>query len=97
MLEQDSPDDYVIATGETHSVKEFLEEAFRVAGIDNWQKHVAFDKRYFRPSEVDLLIGDPRKAHRKLGWKPKVKFKELVRIMLEADCAKLGVKLIPHD
>lgn len=97
MLQQPEPDDYVIATGETHSVREFLEEAFRVAGIADWKKRVAFDKRYFRPSEVDALIGDPSKARRELGWKPKVRFKELVRIMLEADCGKLGVKLIPHD
>lgn len=97
MLKQDAPDDYVIATGETHSVREFVEEAFRVAGISDWQKHVAIDKRYFRPSETDLLHGDSRKALRKLGWKPKVKFKELVRIMVLADCAKLGVKLTTHD
>lgn len=97
MLKQDKPDDYVIATGETHSVRDFVKEAFRIAGINNWQKHIGTDKRYFRPSEVDLLIGDPRKARRKLGWKPKVKFKELVRIMIEADCAKLGLKLPTHD
>lgn len=97
MLKQDAPDDYVIATGETHSVREFVEEAFRVAGISDWQKHVAIDKRYFRPSETDLLHGDSRKALRKLGWKPKVKFKELVRIMVLADCANLGVKLATHD
>jgi GDPmannose 4,6-dehydratase len=97
MLQKDTPDDYVIATGETHSVREFVEEAFRLAGITNWKKYVALDKRYFRPSEVDSLIGDPRKALRKLGWKAQVKFEELVHIMLEADCAKLGVKLPTHD
>lgn len=97
MLTQDAPDDYVIATGETHSVREFVAEAFRVAGISDWQKHIVIDQRYFRPSEVDRLVGDSRKARRKLGWKPKVKFKELVRIMVEADCAKLGVKLQSHD
>ena len=97
MLKQDTADDYVIATGETHSVREFVEEAFLVAHISDWHKHVVIDKRYFRPSEVDLLIGDPRKARRKLGWKPKVKFKELVRTMVLADCAKLGVTLTNHD
>ncbi len=97
MLQQDTPDDYVIATGETHSVREFIEESFRVAHIDNWKKHIVTDKRYFRPAEVDILIGDSGKARRKLGWKPKVKFKELVQIMIHADCEKLGVKLTTHD
>ncbi len=93
MLQQDKPDDYVIATGETHSVREFVEETFRVAGIKNWKKYVEIDPRYCRPAEVDLLIGDPSKARKKLGWKPKVTFKELVRIMLEADCKKMGIDL----
>lgn len=84
MLQQDKPDDYLIATGETHSVKEFLEEAFRYAGLD-WRKYVKIDKRYFRPTEVDILIGDSSKARRKLKWKPKVGFKELVRMMVDAD------------
>jgi GDPmannose 4,6-dehydratase len=84
MLQQDEPDDYVIATGETHSVKEFLEESFSLVGLD-WQKHVVFDPRYVRPAEVDLLIGDPSKAQRKLGWKAKTTFKELVKLMVEAD------------
>lgn len=97
MLKQNTPDDYVIATGEAHSVKEFVEEAFRVARVTDWRKHIVTDKRYFRPSEVDFLIGDSRKARRKLGWRPKVKFKELVRIMVEADCEKLGVTLTRHD
>lgn len=93
MLQQDKPDDYVIATGETHTVREFLEEAFRLTGIKDWKKYVVIDKRYYRPTEVDLLIGDASKARKKLGWKPKTTFKELVRIMLEAECKKLGVTL----
>ncbi len=93
MLQQDKPDDYVIATGETHTVKEFLEEAFRLAGIKDHKKHLVIDKRYYRPTEVDLLVGDASKARKKLGWKPKTGFKEIVRIMLEAECEKLGVKL----
>ena len=68
MLQQDEPDDYVIATGETHSVKEFLNEAFNYAGLD-WQEYVEIDPRYFRPAEVDVLTGDPGKAKEKLGWK----------------------------
>jgi GDPmannose 4,6-dehydratase len=84
MLQQDEPDDYVIATGETHSVQEFLEEAFSNAGLD-WRNHLEIDARYYRPAEVDLLIGDPSKANRKLGWMAKTKFKELVRLMFEAD------------
>ena len=84
MLQQDKPDDYVIATGETHSVKEFLAEAFRYAGLD-WKKYVKIDKKYFRPAEVDILIGDSTKARKKLKWKPKVNFKELVRMMVDAD------------
>ncbi len=96
MLQQPKPDDYVIASGETHSVREFVEEAFALAGIDDWKKHVVIDERYKRPSEVDYLRGDNRKARRKLGWKPKVKFKELIRIMLEHDAKRAGVKL-PRD
>ena len=88
MLQQDKPDDYVIATGETHSVREFLEEAFGHAKLD-WKKHVEIDPRYFRPAEVDLLIGDPSKARKKLGWEPKVKFKELVRLMVDEDMRRL--------
>jgi GDPmannose 4,6-dehydratase len=84
MLQQDQPDDYVVATGETHSVREFLEESFHYAGLD-WQKYVELDRRYLRPSEVDLLIGDGSKAKRKLNWEPKTKFKELVRLMVDAD------------
>jgi GDPmannose 4,6-dehydratase len=91
MLQQDKPDDYVIATGETHSVREFLEEAFSYAGLD-WEKHVEIDKRYFRPAEVDLLIGDASKAKEKLKWEPKTTFKELVKIMVDADLKAAGVK-----
>jgi GDPmannose 4,6-dehydratase len=84
MLQQERPDDYVVATGETHSVREFLEESFGYAGLD-WQKYVELDPRYLRPSEVDLLIGDASKAKRQLNWEPKTKFKELVRLMVDAD------------
>jgi len=84
MLQQDHPDDYVVATNETHSVRDFCAEAFGLLGLD-WQKYVKYDARYERPSEVDLLIGDPAKARRQLGWEPKVRFKELVKIMVEHD------------
>ena len=89
MLQQDKPDDYVVATGETHTVQEFLEVAFAWAGLDS-KKHVAFDKRYLRPAEVDLLIGDASKAKKKLGWEPKVKFKQLAEIMVDADIQLLA-------
>jgi GDPmannose 4,6-dehydratase len=84
MMQADEPDDYVIATGETHSVREFLEEAFGRLDLD-WREYVEIDPRYFRPAEVDLLLGDPSKARTILGWEPKVSFKELVRIMIESD------------
>ena len=84
MLQQDNPDDYVVATNETHSVREFVEETFGLLGLD-WEKHVQHDQRYERPAEVELLIGDPAKARKQLGWEPKVKFKELVKIMVDAD------------
>src|SRR2546421_1151909 len=84
MLQQEKPDDYVIATNETHSVREFLEVAFGHAGLD-WQKYVEIDPRYYRPAEVDLLIGDYSKAKRQLGWAPKVKFAELTKLMVDAD------------
>ena len=84
MLQQDQPDDYVVATGETHSVKEFVEECFGYLDLD-WEKHVKYDARYERPAEVDLLIGDSSKAKRQLGWEPKVKFKDLAKIMVDAD------------
>jgi GDPmannose 4,6-dehydratase len=92
MLQQERPDDYVIATGETHSVREFCEEAFALVGLD-WRDYVEFDPRYLRPAEVDALCGDASKAKRILGWEPKVRFKELVRIMVEADMATLADKL----
>ncbi len=92
MMQQEEPDDFVIATGETHSVREFLEEAFRLAGLDPW-KYVEIDPKYFRPAEVDLLIGDASKAKEKLGWQPKVTFKELVKIMVDADIAQLDRQL----
>jgi len=88
MLQQDHPDDYVIATGETHSVKEFLEEAFKYADLD-WKNYVEIDKRYFRPLEVEFLQGDASKAKRKLGWEPKVRFNELAKIMVDADMKNL--------
>jgi len=83
-LRQDKPDDYVIATGETHSVREFLNEVFGYLGLD-WQKYVEIDPKYFRPTEVDLLLGDASKARKVLGWKPKVDFKRLARMMTDAD------------
>jgi len=91
MLQQDKPDDFVIGTGETHSVKEFLVEAFRYAGLD-WQEYVKIDPRYFRPLEVETLIADASKARKELGWSPKVTFTELVRIMVDADMEAAGLK-----
>jgi GDPmannose 4,6-dehydratase len=84
MLQQEEPDDYVIATGETHSVRELVEEAFSYAGLD-WRTHLEIDRRYYRPAEVDLLIGDATKAQKKLGWEAKTKFRDLVRLMVDAD------------
>lgn len=84
MLQQDKPDDYVCATGETHTIRAFCEECFGLLDLD-WKQYVKHDARYERPSEVELLIGDPAKLKRQIGWEPKVKFKELVRIMTEAD------------
>ena len=92
MMQQPKADDYVIATGETHSVREFLEAAFDYAGL-NWKKYVEIDKRYFRPTEVDFLIGDNRKARKILKWKPKVNFKQLVRMMVEADMELISRQL----
>jgi GDPmannose 4,6-dehydratase len=89
MLQQEQPGDYVVATGETHSVREFCEEAFSYAGLD-WRKYVVVDPKYFRPSEVDLLLGDPTKARKILGWQPKLDFKGLVRQMVDADLAGQG-------
>ena len=84
MLQQDAPDDYVVATGETHSVQEFVEEAFGYLDLD-WKEYVLQDPRYYRPAEVDLLVGDPAKAGQKLGWEPSVDFRQLVRLMVDAD------------
>jgi GDPmannose 4,6-dehydratase len=84
MLQQDEPDDYVIATNETHSVREFLEIAFSHVGLD-WRQHVEIDPRYYRPAEVDLLIGDYSRARQKLGWQPRTRFEDLVRLMVDAD------------
>jgi len=84
MLQQDKPDDYVVATNETHSVREFCEETFGLLNLD-WKKYVKYDDRYERPSEVEMLIGDPAKARRQLGWAPKVLFNDLVKIMVASD------------
>jgi GDPmannose 4,6-dehydratase len=94
MLQQDNPDDYVCATNETHTVKEFVEHAFAHVGLD-WEKHIKYDARYERPAEVDLLIGDPAKAKKQLGWEPKVRFPELVKIMVDADLASLQGLPVP--
>ncbi len=92
MLQQKSPDDYVIATNETHSVRELLSVAFARAGLD-YKKHVYIDKRFVRPAEVDLLMGDYSKAKRKMGWKPRTTFKELINLMVDADLEAHGVSL----
>jgi GDPmannose 4,6-dehydratase len=88
MLQQPEPDDYVIATGETHSVRDLVEIAFARAGLD-WQKHVVVDPKLVRPAEVDLLLGNAGKARERLGWKPRVSFRELVEMMVDADLARL--------
>ena len=88
MVQQDNPDDYVIATGEAHTVKEFLEEVFEYAGL-SIKKHVVIDERLFRPHEVPLLLGDASKAKKKLKWEPKVKFKKLARMMYDEDLRRL--------
>lgn len=89
MLQQEVPDDYVIATGESHSVKEFVELAFKEAGL-NWEDYVRVDSKLFRPAEVDYLVGDYSKAKSVFGWKPDVKFEELVKMMVEADMERLS-------
>ena len=91
MLQSSAPEDFVIGTGEAHSVREFLEEAFSYAGL-NYEKYVETDPRYFRPTEVELIVADPGKARMRLGWDPKVRFKELVRIMADADIKKAGLE-----
>ena len=113
MLQQKQPDDYVLATGETHSVREFIEECAKMLKIDlHWKGKglkevgidkktkktiIRIDKRYFRPAEVDLLLGDPTKAKKKLGWKPKTTFKQLVKIMLEDDLKTEGLQVTRNE
>ncbi len=92
MLQQDEPDDYVIATGETHSNRELLQVAFGLAGIDDWEPYVKQDPRFMRPAEVDVLIGDATRASERLGWKPRVSFEELVKMMYENDLAEESTK-----
>ena len=92
MLQQEEPDDYVIATGETHTIRDLLDVSFKHAGIDDWAPYVKQDQRFYRPAEVDLLFGDASKAHSRLGWKPRVSFNELVRMMYEHDLAEESAK-----
>lgn len=91
ILQQDNAEDYVIGTGETHSVREFLAEAFTYTGLDI-EKHVKIDPKYFRPTEVEVLVADASKANKKLGWKPSIKFHDLVRIMVDADMKAQGLE-----
>ena len=93
MLQQDEPDDYVVATGETHTVEEFVRNAFAHAGIDDWQRYVSQDPRFLRPAEVDLLVGDASKARDVLGWRPEVVFDELVKLMVDHDLKTEHTKL----
>ena len=90
ILQQKEADDYVLGIGETHSVKEFLDAAFSYAGLDV-EKHVKIDQKYFRPTEVEVLISNPEKARKKLGWKPKIRFGDLVKIMVDADLRAIGL------
>jgi GDPmannose 4,6-dehydratase len=98
MLQQDQPSDYVVATGHTHSVRDFVNAAFTAVEIDDWERYVTQDPRFFRPAEVDVLVGDASKAHTELGWKPEVDFDQLVGMMvahdleLEANKARLRAK-----
>lgn len=93
MLQQDTPEDYVISTGETHSVREFLQKACHHAGIDDWESIVEIDERFMRPAEVDLLIGSSAKAQEKLGWKPRTSFDDLVKMMVEADLEEVRANM----
>lgn len=93
ILQQNSPDDFVLASGEAHSVREFLDEAFLLVGIGSWQSYVEFDPHFVRTAEIYAFVGDASKADLKLGWRPKVKFKELVKIMVRAECNRLKVHL----
>jgi GDPmannose 4,6-dehydratase len=96
MLQQDTPDDYVISTGETHTVKRLVEVAFGAAGLD-WEKYVVIDPAFVRPAEVDLLIGDPSKAKKHLGWTPEVSFEQLIQMMVEADIERLTKDATPDQ
>ena len=97
MLQQDDPDDYVVATGESHSIKEFSELAFSYAGL-NWKDYVVVDEKFYRPAEVHVLKGDFSKARKKLGWEPKVDFEELVRMMVDADLKRIKeAKKLSHE
>lgn len=91
MMQQPKPDDFVIGTGETHTVKEFVELAFKEAGLGDWKKYVEIDPQYYRPAEINVLVADTRKAKKVLGWKPKTKFKDLIKIMVNADIKSLNV------
>jgi GDPmannose 4,6-dehydratase len=95
ILQQADPEDFVLATGKTHSVRELLEAAFGAVGLD-WEKHVEIDAKFIRPSEVDFLCGDATKAREKLGWEPKVKFEELVKMMVEADLKLLKRTMVEN-
>ena len=90
ILQQERPDDFVLGTGESHTIREFLQEAFGYMDLD-WQDYVKIDSRYFRPTEVDYLLADPAKAKKVLNWEPKIKFHDLVRIMVDADLAAMGL------
>jgi len=93
MLQNDEPEDFVIGTGEAHSVREFLDEAFSYAGLDT-EEHVRIDSRYFRPTEVEELVADPRKVEEKIGWDPKIGFSDLVKIMVDGDMRVVGLEPI---
>jgi GDPmannose 4,6-dehydratase len=92
MLQQSDPEDFVIGTGESHSVKEFVELAFQCAGLPDWESYVDIDSRYYRPTEVENLIADSRKAREKLDWRPKTDFQTLVKIMVQFDLESYGLK-----
>jgi len=93
ILQQPQADDYVVATGEQHSVREFLDLAFQYAGMGDWRPYIETDPHYFRPTEVDSLVGSPAKAEKQFGWQPKIKFKELIKIMIDADLRALGLEV----
>ena len=97
MLQQDEPDDYVVATGKCHSVRDLLETAFHHVGINDWRPYVVQDERFFRPADVSLLIGDATKAHAKLGWKPQVDFQQLIEMMVDADLENEKRSLVPAE